>query len=130
MDQSALAATGQPQSAVVLGQPHQVVIAAPAALAGGAGGGALGGWLLRRTDPSIFEQLVPWLVLLATLLLALEDRIKTAVGRLSRHHATAARRGSEGGSDAALAGVVFAGALYGGFFGAGLGSSCWRRWGW
>jgi uncharacterized membrane protein YfcA len=78
----------------------------------------LGGWLLLRTDASTFEKLVPWLILLATLLLALEERIKAAVSRLSHHRADIEK---PRWADAALAGVVFIGALYGGFFGAGLG---------
>jgi uncharacterized membrane protein YfcA len=103
------------QREAILGQPRQVLIAIPAAVLGG----FLGGWLLLGTDPSIFEKLVPWLILLATLLLALEERIKSAVGRLSGHGSKDERAGR--GNDFALAGVVFIGALYGGFFGAGLG---------
>lgn len=105
------------QRGAILAQRRQVVVAVPAALVGG----VLGGWLLLRTDPSMFEKLVPWLILLATLLLALEDRIKAAVARLAPHHAKAEESPGTRAGDVALAGVVFVGALYGGFFGAGLG---------
>lgn len=99
----------------IFGQRRQVMVSVPAA----ALGGLLGGWLLLRTDASIFEKLVPWLILLATFLLAFESRIKAMVVRLSGHGASTSR--NELTSDIALAGLVFTGALYGGFFGAGLG---------
>jgi uncharacterized membrane protein YfcA len=101
------------QRSALISQRRKVLISVPAA----ALGGLLGGWLLLRTDAATFEKLVPWLVLLATLLLAFEDRIKQAVARLS--HREAAPEGT--GSDLALVGVVLVGAFYGGFFGAGLG---------
>ena len=57
------------------------------------------------------------MVLLATLLLAFEPRIKQAIMQLShREPAT-----EDSGNILALAGVVFIGAFYGGFFGAGRG---------
>lgn len=101
------------QRSALISQRRKVLISVPAA----ALGGLLGGWLLLRTDAATFEKLVPWLVLLATLLLAFEDRIKQAVARLS--HREAAPEGT--GNDLALACVVLVGAFYGGFFGAGLG---------
>ncbi len=101
------------QRSALISQRRKVLISVPTA----ALGGLVGGWLLLRTDAATFEKLVPWLVLLATLLLAFEDRIKQAVARLS--HRQAATEGI--GSDLALAGVVLIGAFYGGFFGAGLG---------
>lgn len=101
------------QRSALTSQRRKVLMSVPAA----AFGGLLGGWLLLRTDAATFEKIVPWLVLLATLLLAFEDRIKQAVARLS--HRQPAAEGA--GSDLALAGVVVVGAFYGGFFGAGLG---------
>lgn len=103
------------QRAAILGQRRQVMVSVPVAVLGG----LLGGWLLLRTDASTFEKLVPWLILLATLLLALEERIKAAVARLSHHRSDVEE--PRWTADAVLAGVVFIGALYGGFFGAGLG---------
>lgn len=70
-------------------------------------GGALGAWLLLRTPTALFETLLPWLVLVATLLFA---------------------RGAFGGPIAtrrlARGPVVSAHALvsvYGGYFGGGIG---------
>lgn len=101
------------QRGALISQSRKVLVSVPAA----AVGGLLGGWILLRTDAGTFEKLVPWLILLATLLLAFEDRIKQAVARLSHREATL-----EGtGSDLALVCVVLVGAFYGGFFGAGLG---------
>lgn len=101
------------QRGALISQRRKVLISVPAAAAGG----LLGGWILLRTDAGTFEKLVPWLVLLATLLLAFETRIKQAVTRLSHRQPEM----GASGSDLALAGVVLVGASYGGFFGAGLG---------
>ena len=78
-------------------------------------GGLIGGALLLLSGEKLFGQLVPWLILLATALLAAEPWLKkTAVSRL---------REAEAGGRTGAAGVAaaFAGAVYGGYFGAGLG---------
>jgi hypothetical protein len=76
-----------------------------------AGVGAVGGTvLLLAGDPDTFEAIVPFLVILAALLLAVPERW---LERL-RNHPRA------GGTPAALAGVTVAGA-YGAYFGGGLG---------
>ncbi len=78
-------------------------------------GGALGSWLLLRTPSSVFEQLVPFLILGATLLLALQEVI-------TRHilpPPTANRQ-----PPTQLIGVFlfqFLVGIYGGYFGAGMG---------
>jgi uncharacterized membrane protein YfcA len=74
-------------------------------------GGGLGAFLLLRTDPKTFAMLVPWLLLSATLLLALQE---TVTRRLSLQPSN--RRGL------ALAAFLqlFVG-IYGGYFGAGIG---------
>jgi uncharacterized protein len=94
------------------GQRARAVVTALPALAGG----VLGGALLLKTGTALFDALVPWLILFATALLAAEPWLKsTVVARLARQPA---------GRRANLAGVgatAFAGALYGGYFGAGLG---------
>ena len=72
-------------------------------------GAAAGCALLLLTPASAFDLVVPFLVLGASLLLALQPRIKKALGG----HAVD-RRG------ALLAGA-FVGTLYGGYFGGGLG---------
>ena len=73
-------------------------------------GAVLGTILLLAGDPDTFEAVVPFLVILAALLLAVPDRW---LDRLR-----ASRLG--GGTPAALAGVGLAG-VYGAYFGGGLG---------
>jgi uncharacterized membrane protein YfcA len=75
-------------------------------------GGAGGALLLVFTPPSIFEALVPFLLLLATLLFAFDDRIKAALrsrGLRSRLPLPAE------------AGVQVLISVYGGYFGGGMG---------
>lgn len=74
-------------------------------------GGLTGSVLLVLSPESAFRVLVPFLVLLATVLLAMQDRLRRWVTGRSEHQAHAA---------IGLAGVFFA-AVYGGYFGAGLG---------
>jgi uncharacterized membrane protein YfcA len=78
-------------------------------------GGLIGALLLLRTRESTFEQLIPYLLLAATLVFALSPRI-TGLAR---------KMGGRGGERplrrAAVLGVYFLVAVYGGFFGAGLG---------
>jgi uncharacterized membrane protein YfcA len=90
-------------------------------------GGALGSWLLLRTPERTFAELAPLLVLFATLLFALQG----AVGRWTRRRAAAAPPAppnldppplpaSAARWVAALA-FQFGVAVYGGYFGAGIG---------
>ena len=72
-------------------------------------GGALGGLLLLNTPSSVFEGLVPWLVLFATVVFAWG----------SFFNRTGAVRMSFGPSAAALAQFLIA--VYGGYFGGGIG---------
>ena len=76
-------------------------------------GGAIGSTLLLMTDDSVFLDLVPWLILFATLLLAFGKRLRQIItkGRLSL-----AERNSAFGYV-----FVFLVSIYGGYFGAGLG---------
>jgi len=74
-----------------------------------AGGGIVGAWLLTRTSDEAFRGLVPYLVLGACLLLALQDRIRALLQR------RVARIGL-----AWAIGPVFLAAIYGGFFGVAL----------
>jgi uncharacterized membrane protein YfcA len=76
----------------------------------GAGAGAA---LLLVTSNALFEAVVPWLILAACAMLALQPRA-AAFARRRRE------RGGRGGR-LALHGALFAAALYGGYFGAGLG---------
>jgi uncharacterized membrane protein YfcA len=77
-------------------------------------GGIAGGLLLLNTGESMFRALVPYLILLATGLLAVQDRLRTwLVGRSGRKEATDHK-------EIWTALPVFLAAIYGGYFGAGL----------
>ena len=94
------------------GQRRRVTAAAVPAAAGGLVGGALLLW----TGEMLFEALVPWLILAATALLAAEPKLKKFVVRRLE-----APRGGEQQHHAGVGVVAFAGSVYGGYFGAGLG---------
>ncbi len=81
-------------------------------------GGVLGTLLITRLDPAIFAGLVPWLILTAVLLLMLQQPL----ARWFRGHAQAAGRTpiSPTGKVLAIA-AQFLVAVYGGYFGAGIG---------
>lgn len=74
-------------------------------------GAILGSVLLIYSDPSVFERLIPALILTATLLFAFGDAVRAKLLALA------------GGTRAGM--VVYAGlfvaSIYGGYFGAGLG---------
>jgi hypothetical protein len=72
-------------------------------------GGIAGAWLLTRTSDAAFRGLIPFLVLGACLLLALQERIRIMLQR----------RGARLGLAVAVP-PVFAAAIYGGFFGVAL----------
>jgi len=78
-------------------------------------GGLVGGILLLNTGEKVFRQIVPFLILLASLLLAVQDRLRAYLIRRSE------RRGN--GKVAVVWSIVPVGlaAVYGGYFGAGLG---------
>jgi uncharacterized membrane protein YfcA len=78
-------------------------------------GGVLGAFLLLRTPADVFSAISPVLVLLATFLLAIQDRLARWIG-LPADDGSTTRRWAAG----AVAGQ-FAVAVYGGFFGAGIG---------
>jgi len=94
------------------GQRDRLLVVALPAIAGG----FVGGLLLLMTGEKLFRDLVPWLILLATALLALEPPVKRSVARRlgSSERPAPVHLGA-----AALA--AFAGSVYGGYFGAGLG---------
>ena len=73
-------------------------------------GAAAGAALLLLSPASVFEAIVPWLILAACLLLALQPRA-----------AAFARRSRRARSTGALHLALFVAAVYGGYFGAGLG---------
>jgi uncharacterized membrane protein YfcA len=92
------------------GQRSQLLLLVPVAVLGG----LAGGMILLRTGERTFTALVPWMILAASLLLAVQDPVKKfVVKRLSdpkhKHHAMA------------LSAVpIGAAAIYGGFFSAGM----------
>jgi uncharacterized protein len=72
-------------------------------------GGALGAALLLFTSDKTFRQVAPWLLLFATLLFAFGNRMSLALrGRLHANHA-------------AMLLILFPIAVYGGYFGGGMG---------
>jgi uncharacterized membrane protein YfcA len=76
-------------------------------------GGLVGGLLLLLLSERVFRQLVPWLILFASALLAVQDRVRGWLLRRLSAHAHA--------SHEALAVLpVLAASVYGGYFGAGL----------
>lgn len=81
-------------------------------------GGGLGAWLLLRLPESVFETAVPWLLLLATaLFLANEPLRHWALGKAAPDEA------ADRAAPLPKWGVPFqsAVAIYGGYFGAGIG---------
>lgn len=87
-------------------------------------GSVLGTWLLLHDSPDTFKMLVPWLILVATLLFALQPQIARWTGMGQKHDAlsdealahvpSAARRWT-------IMGFAFLIGVYGGYFGAGIG---------
>lgn len=77
-------------------------------------GGVLGAWLAMRTGDERFAALVPWLLLGATALFAMQEPVSRRMKLLDEGD-----RGTR--SWAALVGFQLAVATYGGFFGAGMG---------
>ncbi len=92
------------------GQKRRLWIVVPAGILGG----LLGGLLLLRTGEKLFRELVPYLVLLASLLLAVQDPVRAwLVRRLGDGHS------ATGMEKLAWLPVGLA-SVYGGYFGAGL----------
>jgi uncharacterized membrane protein YfcA len=78
-------------------------------------GGITGAVLLLSTSDATFRKLIPYLILTAVILLAFQDRLRNAVmvrmsgnGRTHPHEAWSIP-------------LIFLAAIYGGYFGAGLG---------
>jgi uncharacterized membrane protein YfcA len=77
-------------------------------------GGALGAWLMLITSQKLFDQLVPWLILVATVLLASNDPVSKLLKKIHGHERTP-------GWWAAAIAFQFIVGIYGGYFGAGIG---------
>ncbi|CAN1211984.1 sulfite exporter TauE/SafE family protein [Tumidithrix helvetica PCC 7403] len=78
-------------------------------------GGILGAIALLFTSPDVFKQLIPYLLLLATLVFIFGESIKARIQALSQ------KSSSEPPSLLSLVVAQLAIAIYGGFFGAGIG---------
>lgn len=78
-------------------------------------GGVAGGLLILNTSESAFRIIIPYLILGATLLLGFQIRIKNwVVSRIGQAH-------TEHHNPVFMLTLVFLAAVYGGYFGAGLG---------
>jgi len=92
------------------GQKDRLWLIVPASIVGG----VLGGFLLLQTGERLFRELVPYLILLASALLAVQDLVR----------AWLARRLGEGHSGMGLERLTWLpvglASVYGGYFGAGL----------
>lgn len=80
-------------------------------------GGFIGAWLLLRTSPARFEGLVPWLVLGATTLFIIQ---RPLMERLRGRNVASIDPSASPPTIAVLA-YQFLVAVYGGYFGAGIG---------
>lgn len=76
-------------------------------------GAIAGAMLLRITPPAVFDRLVPLLILFATLLFAVQERIQRFLNVAPEHHGSM--------WFTAAMGFQFLVSVYGGYFGAGMG---------
>jgi uncharacterized membrane protein YfcA len=81
-------------------------------------GGVLGAYLVLKAGDALFRELVPWLILSATVLFIVQEPIRQW---LARRSAQGPATGERAGSLPAVIAFQFLVALYGGFFGAGIG---------
>jgi uncharacterized protein len=85
-------------------------------------GGLTGSAVLEVTSEATFRAAVPFLLVLSCLLLALQDRVRRFVGsRVAQPADAGVPVLADGVPSPWLLAAVFLGAIYGGFFGAGLG---------
>lgn len=98
------------QSKDLKGQGKRLSYLVPAGIVGG----LLGGLLLLNTSEKLFSALIPWLILLASLLLAVQEPIKAWVLKRARQN------GSQPLPEFWTAFPVGLAGIYGGYFGAGL----------
>ena len=98
------------QSKDIKGQESRLWYLIPAGLIGG----ALGGFLLLHTGEKLFRGLIPWLILAASVLLAIQDPVRAWLTRRAKERAGAPTHEKWSALPVGLA------AIYGGYFGAGL----------
>lgn len=77
-------------------------------------GGIVGSLLFLYTDRSTFNDFVPWLILIATLMFASQSVLKNLIGKKGETHFHPNRW-------PLVAGIQFLVGIYGGYFGAGMG---------
>jgi uncharacterized protein len=98
------------QAGDLRGQKRRLLMLLPA----GALGGLIGGYLLVNTGERLFRELVPYLILLASALLAVQEPMRRWV--IKRMGQT----GQENSSEVWTIFPVTLASVYGGYFGAGL----------
>ncbi len=98
------------QSKDLQGQKNRMWITIPAAVIGG----LIGGFLLLNTGEKLFRQLVPFLILIASLLLAVQDPLRAWLTRRAQNNKSSTLSERWTSLPIGLA------AIYGGYFGAGL----------
>lgn len=98
------------QKDIILDQRRRLWFLLPAAVLGG----LVGGLLLLNTSEKLFRELVPFLILAASLLLAVQEPLRR------RLVARSERKGGRPMSERWTAIPIFFAAIYGGYFGAGL----------
>jgi uncharacterized protein len=98
------------QSNDLRGQKRRLWLLLPA----GVVGGIVGGILLLNTGERLFRDLVPYLILLASGLLAIQDPVRAWLVRRAEQKGVATSNDTQAVLPVALA------AVYGGYFGAGL----------
>ena len=97
------------QSDLLVDQKHRLWWYLPAALLGGLAGALL----LLVSGERLFSAVIPWLILLATILMAIGEPINQWLARRQSHDAATNREGF-------VAIPVALASVYGGYFGAGL----------
>lgn len=98
------------QRADLKGQGRRLRWLVPASIVGG----VLGGLLLLGTGEKVFKSLVPFLILMASALMAVQDPLRAWLQRRAKE------RGHSGMPEGAATLPVALAAVYGGYFGAGL----------
>ncbi len=89
-------------------------------LAVAAAGGLCGALLLLQTGTRAFSGAVPWLILLACALLGAQERVRAALVARSARDAAGGAANQPRTTPVWLLPLVAAGAVYGGYFGAGM----------
>lgn len=98
------------QSKDLKGQKNRMLLFLPVGILGG----ITGGILLLNTGEKVFRELVPFLILLASFLLAVQEPLRAWLIRRAN------RTGSSAASEKWAGLPIFLAAIYGGYFGAGL----------